>query len=93
MGALWQTRGGGHVPDEIVLNGVLYIRADGRSEDWLTVKEAAQLSGRDVHTVYGAIKSGELDARVPNGLTKGMRVRRGDLMAWMAGKSAAHAEG
>lgn len=81
------------MPDEIVLNGVLYIRADGRSEDWLTVKQAAQLCGRDIHTLYNAVRDGELDARVPNGLTKGMRVKRGDLMAWMAGRSAAHAEG
>ena len=76
------------MPDEIVVNGVLYLRADGRSEDWLTVSQAAQLSGRAPRTLYEAIRAGALDARVPNGLTKGMRIRRGDLMAWMDGKAA-----
>jgi excisionase family DNA binding protein len=75
-------------PDELTINGVLYIRADGRSEDWLSVKQAARLVGKDVHAIYNAIKANELDGRKPNGSTRGIRVRRGDLMAWATSKAA-----
>lgn len=76
------------MPDELTVNGVLYVRADGRQSDLLTVRRVAELTGRDVHTIYAAIDRGDLPAKVPNGLTRGMRVRRSDAMAWMEGKAA-----
>jgi hypothetical protein len=77
------------MPDELTINGVLYLRADGRSEDWLAVKAAARLVGKDPHAIYDAIRDGELDGRKPSGTTRGIRVRRGDLMEW-ATRDAAH---
>lgn len=69
-------------PDELTINGVLYLRADGRSSDWLTVRQAAQLVTKDVHSIYDAIKAGELDGRRPNGSKRGTKVRRDKLMEW-----------
>lgn len=77
-----------NLPAEIILNGTLYLKAEGRHHDLLTVKEVAQLTGREVHTVYDAIKAGDLKARIPNGLKRGMRVRRADAMDWMEGTDA-----
>lgn len=76
------------VPKEHVIDGHLYVLADSRHHDLLTVKEVAQLTGREVHTVYDAIKAGDLKARIPNGLKRGMRIRRADAMDWMEGTDA-----
>ena len=73
------------MPNEITLNGVLYLKAEGRHGDLLTVKEVADLTGRGLHTIYDAINAGELTAHVPNGCVRGMRVRRSDVMRWMEG--------
>ena len=71
------------LPNELLVNGTLYVKAQGRHSDLLTVRDVAELTGSGVHTIYDAIKAGELPARVPNGCVRGMRVRRSDAMAWM----------
>lgn len=85
--------------DTIVLNGVTYVSLERANQmvrdaldtsmpeqEWLTVAQAAQLAGRGERTLYDAIRQGRLDARTPNGLRRGMRIRRGDLMQWMEGQ-------
>ena len=71
------------MPDELVINDVLYVRADVQHEQWLSVKEAARMSGRAIHTVYDAIEAGDIPSFIPNGLTRGRKVRRSDVIAWM----------
>ena len=87
------------MPDEITINGELYVRASvdlkaerGREpegpDDLLTVEEAARLAGRARRTLYDAIRAGELEAMTPNGISKGKRIRRKALVAWMEGGRA-----
>lgn len=76
------------MPDELVINGVRYVRADGRQEELLTVAQIAELAGKDVHSIYSAMNSGLLPYSVPNGCKRPRRARRGDVMAWMEGKAA-----
>lgn len=71
------------MPDELVINDVLYVRADAEHDQWLTVKEAATMAGHCVHTIYDAIEAGEIPSYMPNGLKRGRKVRRADVVAWM----------
>lgn len=77
------------MPDELIINGIRYVRADGRTEDMLTVAQIAELTGMGKHTINDAMNEGRLPYSVPNGCKKPRRARRGDVMAWLDGRGAA----
>jgi excisionase family DNA binding protein len=61
------------------------------TNDWITAKEAAQLTGCSVHTIRRAIKLGRLPAVIPGGGNAnrvGYRVRKADLWAWFYARSS-----
>lgn len=81
------------MPDELTINGVLYLRADGRQTDLLTVAQIHDMTGKSIHTINDAMTSGRLAYSVPNGCKRPRRAKREDVIAWMEGKNAADAKG
>jgi len=74
------------MPDELTINGVLYVRADGNQQDLLTVAQIHELTGKSIHSVNDAMNDGRLPYSVPNGCKRPRRARRADVMAWIGGK-------
>ena len=77
------------MPDELVINGIRYVRADGQTGDMLTVAQIRALTGKDAHTINDAMNDGRLPYSVPSGCKRPRRARRADVMAWLEGRSAA----
>ena len=80
------------MPDELTINGVLYLRADGRQSDLLTVEQVRDMTGKSVHAIYDAMNDGRLPYSVPAGCKRPRRARRSDVIAWMEGRDAAGVE-
>lgn len=76
------------MPDELTINGVLYLRADGRQSDLLTVAQISEMTGKSIHTINDAMTAGLLPYGVPNGCKRPRRAKRADVLAWMEGKTA-----
>ena len=74
------------MPDELTINGVLYVRADGNQQDLLTVAQIHELTGKSIHSVNDAMNDGRLPYSVPHGCKRPRRARRADVMAWIGGK-------
>ena len=76
------------MPDELTINGVLYLRADGHQSDLLTVAEIREMTAKSVHTINDAMNAGLLPYSVPSGCKRPRRARRSDVLAWMEGRAA-----
>ena len=77
------------MPDELTINGVLYVRAGAQPSEMLTAAQVAQMAHKDVHSVYAAMNAGLLPYSVPNGCKRPRMVRRADAMAWIGGNGDA----
>ena len=82
-------------PDLITLNGRAYIALDVANRmtrdaldaveplaEWVSAKEAAQMTRRSLSTIYDAARRGQIEGFVPNGVTRGLRLRRSSVEAW-----------
>jgi excisionase family DNA binding protein len=74
----------------MTINGATYWREDvarerfaRASETWYTVAEAAKVCGLNQETLYRAMRSGDLEYRLPHGLTKGKRISQSMLDRWL----------
>ena len=94
---MWSSEG---MPDSITLDGCEYVRADVaelavRSEPTIertySVAELAELTGWSESTLYRAVGTGQLVAVMPNGTTRGMRVRASDYERWLSARTGASA--
>lgn len=81
--------------DRMQIDGRWYIAEDAlprptapAPEPWEPLKALCREYGVDPHAAYAAIRSGELDARIPNGLTRGYRCRRSEFVRWMESRMA-----
>lgn len=79
------------MPNELNVNGVLYVRADeqeGRTpepiERWYSVAELAELSGFTTSSIYRAMASGRLAYKCPNGSDVGRRVAQSEWERFVA---------
>ena len=86
--------------DLVTFNGRTYIALDTAERmvrdaldkvrpfesEWLTVKQAAQLAGRSLSVIYDAARRGEVEARIPHGVSRGMRLSRSSVERWMVGR-------
>lgn len=76
------------MPDELTINGVLYLRADGHQSDLLTVAEIREMTAKSIHAINDAMNAGLLPYSVPSGCKRPRRARRSDVLAWMEGRAA-----
>lgn len=53
------------------------------TDQWMPVRALCSAYGVDPHRAYDAIRDGTLEARIPNGQTRGRRCRRSDFAAWV----------
>lgn len=58
-------------------------------ERYYTVAEVAEMTGIPRRTIYDAMSAGRLAYVVPNGGTRGRRVRERDVAEWLEGERAA----
>lgn len=76
------------MPTELVINGTLYVRAEGRHTDLLTVAQIHEMTAKSVHAINDAMNAGLLPYSVPAGCKRPRRARRADVLAWMEGRAA-----
>ena len=78
------------MPLRLDINGVAYVREDsiperpeGPLERLFTVPEIEAMTGLNYQTIYRAVKAGRLDARYPNGSSRGMRIPESFYRSWI----------
>jgi len=80
------------MPESLVINGVKYVREDAmesrspRLERSYSVSELESLTGVSYQAIYRAVKRGELEAILPNGSMRGMRIKESAYLAWEASR-------
>ena len=79
------------LPDRIEVMGRWYRAEDTLApsdpstvtDQWMPVRALCSEYGVDPHRAYDAIRDGTLEARIPNGQTRGRRCRRSDFASWI----------
>ena len=77
------------MPDRINIGGRWYVAEDSITarpsefEPYLPVRRLCDEYGVDPHRAYAHIRQGRLDARLPEGSTKGWRARRTEFERWL----------
>ena len=79
------------MPDRICLNGRWYMAEDSirlsdpeaRPDPYELLKALCEEYGIDPHKAYRAVRAKELDARMPHGVTRGLRCRRSEFVRWI----------
>lgn len=81
---------GAYLPDRLQISGRWYVAEDALArpepddgDPWLPIKALCKENAVDVHRAYDAAREGRLDARLPQGATRGMRCRRSEFRRWM----------
>lgn len=72
----------------VTLNGVLYVYAKPSGDQMLTVAQIAELTGRCKTTVNRVMNAGLLPYTTPNGCVRPRWAKRSDVEAWMEGRTA-----
>lgn len=78
------------MPETLTVNGVRYVREDvmecqsPRLERSYSVREIESLTGVNYQSIYRAVKRGDLEAMLPNGSMRGMRIKESDYLSWEA---------
>ena len=80
------------MPESLVINGVKYVREDAmesqcpRLERSYSASELESLTGVNYQAIYRAVKRGELEAILPNGSMRGMRIKESAYLALEASR-------
>ena len=73
--------------DIVVVDGVTYVREDVKvaepTERWVLLNRLCREYGVERKDAAKAARSGELDARLPKGQTRGRRCRRSEFVRWL----------
>jgi len=77
------------MPERMCINGLWYVREDAlpqpsapAAEPWEPLRGLCREYGVDPHAAYAAVRAGDLDARMPNGASRGLRCRRSEFVRW-----------
>lgn len=60
-------------------------RPQKEDDPWLRIQDVCDYTQRSRSTVMRAIGSGDLRAHLPRGMSRGYRLRKSDVDAWMEG--------
>lgn len=56
-------------------------------ERYYTIPQLEERTGISRRTIYGAIKRGEIQTFMPNGLNRGWRIAEGEFRRWLESKT------